>query len=695
MRYWRVAVTAAAAALICVLPATAQQTAEQRLQAGLYQEQVQGNLEQAIGIYEAILREYPGNRGVGARAQLHIGLCYETLGSQSAQRAYQRVIDNYGDQSEEVGQARVHLAALQSTPTATAGPVARRLFSVAEFPELNDFVQMVPSPDGRRVVYVSMETGDLLVRDLASGQVRQVVAGKTGATWYHYPEWSPDGERVALAREDMTTDSMVVMIYDVATGEGTIVPGTGISRAANEWIDVEEWARDGRHLLCDRSPGLELVAIADGTATPLVEDTYAGQGSLSPDGRFITYAKGPAGNEQVFVKPVAGGPARQVTQTPGTNSGPRWSPDGRAIAYERPDGIWLLRVVDGTAQGTPELIHPTDNGKMIKGWTLAGGLYFTLRKETRALYGIPVDATGGPTGQSAQQLPGVTNAVSFDWSPDMKRIAFREPTGGGFQRAFRISIYDTDLKTVATHDNEAGALGPTWLLWWSSDGREVQFPYTERGSGSWNMRALDAATGKIRDMFPRTTAIRATSLSRDGRLMAGFMQDADGKTALGIAETGRADTARPLTSDPWYYMAPQLSPGGDLVHFARPATPDGVRRDVPGAAALMVVGTDGTGRRQVASLQDIWSAAWDPTGRFIAFTGTADSTTAVLRTVDVATGAQHDFPLPDHSAERGAGTGRGSVQVSAWSPDGKLIGIIISDERWEYWVLTGLPDGGR
>ena len=91
-------VTAALAltfALAWSAAAAAQQTAEDLYQAALHQEQVQGDLQQAITLYQRILSEHPNNRVVAANAQLHIGLCYETLGLTEAPRAYQRVIDNY------------------------------------------------------------------------------------------------------------------------------------------------------------------------------------------------------------------------------------------------------------------------------------------------------------------------------------------------------------------------------------------------------------------------------------------------------------------------------------------------------------------------------------------------------------------------------------------------------------------------
>ncbi len=57
-----------------------QQSAEKYLQSGLYKEEVNGNIEEAIAIYQKVIKDFPEDRKVAAKAQLHIALCYEKLG---------------------------------------------------------------------------------------------------------------------------------------------------------------------------------------------------------------------------------------------------------------------------------------------------------------------------------------------------------------------------------------------------------------------------------------------------------------------------------------------------------------------------------------------------------------------------------------------------------------------------------------
>jgi tetratricopeptide (TPR) repeat protein len=119
------------------------QSAGVLLQSGLYKEDVNGDLEAAIAIYERVLKEFPKDRPVAAKALLHIGSCYEKMGKQEAQKAYQRLIQEYADQLEPVTQARVRLSKLSSADNKTASAISTRQV----WAQAGD--AYAPSPDGR------------------------------------------------------------------------------------------------------------------------------------------------------------------------------------------------------------------------------------------------------------------------------------------------------------------------------------------------------------------------------------------------------------------------------------------------------------------------------------------------------------------------------------------------------------------
>ena len=101
------------------------QSADVLLGAALHQEEVEGNLEAAIETYKKILADFPDNRPMAARALLQMGQCYEKLGKDEARKAYERLVRDYADQSEQVKLARTRLAALTGPSPTTL--TARRL----------------------------------------------------------------------------------------------------------------------------------------------------------------------------------------------------------------------------------------------------------------------------------------------------------------------------------------------------------------------------------------------------------------------------------------------------------------------------------------------------------------------------------------------------------------------------------------
>jgi len=93
---------------------SAQKVSEQLFEKALYAEEMKGDLTEAVKIYQQVLKENPGNRQVSANALLHIGMCYEKLGSEQARQAYQDVINKYSEQAKEVSIARERINRLEA-----------------------------------------------------------------------------------------------------------------------------------------------------------------------------------------------------------------------------------------------------------------------------------------------------------------------------------------------------------------------------------------------------------------------------------------------------------------------------------------------------------------------------------------------------------------------------------------------------
>jgi dipeptidyl aminopeptidase/acylaminoacyl peptidase len=106
------------------------------------------------------------------------------------------------------------------------------------------------------------------------------------------------------------------------------------------------------------------------TATEMMRLQRLADPQLSPDGKWIAYqatqidTTGWSRNIDIWVVPAAGGTPRRVTDDPKSDTRPRWSPDGRRLAFvSTRDGgaqVWVVDAAGGAARQVTAL--PTEAG---------------------------------------------------------------------------------------------------------------------------------------------------------------------------------------------------------------------------------------------------------------------------------------------------------------------------------------------
>jgi len=211
------------------------------------------------------------------------------------------------------------------------------------------------SPDGRYLGFVSSREGDksqvwLLPR--AGGEAWRLTDFKGGVSSF---EWSPDSTRLAVVATDPDPDDTA---DDDSKAPKPIV------------IDRLQFKRDGRGYLNDLRSHVYVFDIESRTAEQVTSGPFDDSApAWSPDGRTIAFVSNRTGNpdanqnSDVFVVATEPGSApRAVTTSPGSDSSPVFTPDGRFIVYSAggaPEDIWYATndiAVVPVAGGAPRLL---------------------------------------------------------------------------------------------------------------------------------------------------------------------------------------------------------------------------------------------------------------------------------------------------------------------------------------------------
>ncbi len=145
----------------------------------------------------------------------------------------------------------------------------------------------------------------------------------------------------------------------------------------------------------------------------------------SPDGKTIAFTSSRGGSSQVWLLPLDGGEAQVLTKLPIDASGPLWSPSGDQIAFTAE--VYPGKTVDETAAKDKEVEASKSNARvydrlMIRHWT--------AWDEKKRSHLFVADAKTGEAKDLTPKLEVNTPPAPFGgsndyaWSPDGKELAF-------------------------------------------------------------------------------------------------------------------------------------------------------------------------------------------------------------------------------------------------------------------------------
>ncbi len=242
---------------------------------------------------------------------------------------------------------------------------------------------------------------------------------------------------------------------------------------------------------------------------------------FSPDGGSVAFLSdaGKPGQLQIWVAPAAGGAPRAVTQLKGQLDDPRWSPDGKSIAF---------LFVEGSEHETGALAaHKRDSGVV---------------EENPEAQRIAVADVA--TGRVRSVSPPDLYVYDYDWSPDGKSFAAEAAVGSGTNNYWVAELYLVDAASGAARSIWKPPLQIACPRF-SPDGRAIAVIngiMSDQGSNGGDVWEVPASGGPARNLTPgmRWSASALVWKSAGELLFAGHTDGGFGIAAIEPA-TGRIE----------------------------------------------------------------------------------------------------------------------------------------------------------
>jgi serine/threonine-protein kinase len=195
------------------------------------------------------------------------------------------------------------------------------------------------------------------------------------------------------------------------------------------------------------------------------------------------------------------GQSQPLHVTPGIYENPRFSPDGKRLAFSVPNSparadIWVKDIERDTLSRLTQL--PGRNNWPL--WTPDGKsmVFASYRHGATGIYWIRADGAG--PAQRLTETDGKTIQYPCSFSPDGKRLAFGqwEPPGGGRAELWTAPV-EGDPDHFRLGKAEAFLRGSFWQRdpAFSPDGRWLAYSSNESGTQELYVRPFSGAAGKL------------------------------------------------------------------------------------------------------------------------------------------------------------------------------------------------------
>jgi dipeptidyl aminopeptidase/acylaminoacyl peptidase len=343
------------------------------------------------------------------------------------------------------------------------------------------------SPDSKRIAYISDRGGSsqIWLMDPDGGNAKQVTNLSTEAEGVLY---SPDGKNLLFTSEVYpecgADDACNKKILD-AERAGKVRARIYTELLYRHWTSWQ--TRRRKHLL--------VVPVSGGAAKDLTPgphdvppfslggpDDYA----ISPDGQEVCYSMisdpSPAvsTNSDLYAVSIAGGQSRKITNNPGADASPQYSPDNKYIAWRAQfragyeSDRWRLMVLERSTGKVTNLTESLDRWVNSFTWSPdSANLFFTIGDRGRQSIQL-ISVNGGAVRTVAS---GDSELDDMQLAHDGKTMVYTEQSGIAPTEVMRVSSSGgapaamTRLNDTVLNTHQMTPLEELWVN--SPDGSRV------------------------------------------------------------------------------------------------------------------------------------------------------------------------------------------------------------------------------
>lgn len=347
------------------------------------------------------------------------------------------------------------------------------------------------SPDSKTIAFESNSTGNYqiwLIDPDGSNEHRFSITSTESTE----PVWSPDGKSLAYVSDVFPEYSDKPFsesdplnkrkLDELANGKVKARVFTHLLyRHWDEWVDGKR-----KHILVQPIAGGGPKDITPGSndAAPTSSTFSSGiDFAFSPDGKEIAYTTPPlpvreqawSTNHDIYIVPVTGGTPKQLTTNLAADGYPRYSPDGKYIAY-RAQAVpgfeadrWQLILCDRKTGTTRSLTETFDAGVHAPVWSPdSKRLYFEAEKTGRK----PIFEVSLKGNDVQTVLDQHTNA-DISVAPDGKRLYFTQANATRPIEVFSVQSDGNNPKQVTGMNDDLFAqldIPAPESVWYDGDG---------------------------------------------------------------------------------------------------------------------------------------------------------------------------------------------------------------------------------